>query len=90
MRTDRYRLVAWKDTGRPQAAPLFVEIYDHQRDPLETVNIADKNPALQAQLMAQFAAGWKGNGPKSATANAAEPNTSLFVKLPNPHIVHHH
>lgn len=30
MRTDRYRLVVWKDTSHPDAEPILVELYDHQ------------------------------------------------------------
>ena len=35
MRTDQYRFVAWKDTRHPTDKPLFVELYDHQNDPLK-------------------------------------------------------
>jgi iduronate 2-sulfatase len=37
VRTDRYRWVEW--TGGPLAEPVH-ELYDHQTDPLETVNLA--------------------------------------------------
>ena len=33
MRTDRYRLVAWRDHRDPNAEPLFVELFDHKTDP---------------------------------------------------------
>jgi iduronate 2-sulfatase len=59
MKTDRYRLVVWKDRRRPDTEPIFVELYDHQNDPAETVNIADNKPALVSKLLAQFEAGWK-------------------------------
>jgi len=65
MRTDRYRLTVWKDLRHPDKKPLFVELYDHQRDPTETLNIAEKNPELVANLLTQFDAGWKGNLPPS-------------------------
>jgi len=61
MRTDRYRLVAWKDRRNPTAAPLYVEVYDHQNDPQERVNIAAANQELVQELLKQFAAGWEGN-----------------------------
>jgi len=61
MRTDRYRLVVWKDTRRVDAAPVFVELYDHKNDPTETVNIADRNPERVTELLAQFNSGWKGS-----------------------------
>lgn len=63
MRTDRYRLIAWKDTRHPKNKPLYVELYDHQKDPAETRNVADTNAALVTKLLAQLASGWKGNLP---------------------------
>ncbi|TWU62709.1 Arylsulfatase [Crateriforma conspicua] len=59
MRTDRYRLVAWKDRRDAEATPIFVELYDHQDDPSETVNIAPQNPQLVDQLLKQLDGGWK-------------------------------
>ena len=61
MRTDRYRLVVWKDRTKPEAAPIDIELYDHQTDPAETINVADNQPELVAELMTQFNKGWKGN-----------------------------
>jgi arylsulfatase A-like enzyme len=63
MRTDRYRLVVWKDTKHPDAKPLFIELYDHEEDPEETRNIAEKHPERVSTLMTQFNAGWKGSLP---------------------------
>ncbi|WP_066218939.1 sulfatase [Formosa haliotis] len=54
MRTDRYRLVLWKDRRHPEATPLFIELYDHEKDPNETVNIANKNPELVTKLTETF------------------------------------
>ncbi len=65
MRTDQYRFVVWKDWRDANALPLYVELYDHLADPLETVNIAEKEPALVNELLIQFDAGWKGNLPGS-------------------------
>ncbi|MCA9174021.1 MAG: sulfatase [Planctomycetales bacterium] len=59
MRTDRYRLVVWRDHRNPQAAPLFVELFDHQTDPQETQNIAAENAELVQKLTEQLNAGWK-------------------------------
>lgn len=59
MRTDRYRLVAWRDHRNPQAEPLFVELFDHETDPRETRNIADQNAELVADLTKQMNAGWR-------------------------------
>ncbi|TCI90401.1 sulfatase [Tenacibaculum sp. M341] len=61
MRTQEHRLIVWKDYRTPEAAPIFIELYDHQNDPNETVNIADKNPELTKKLLQQFNKGWKGN-----------------------------
>ena len=61
MRTDIYRFVVWKDYTKPQVEPVFFELYDHQNDPEETVNIARANPEIVKQLLEQFNKGWKGN-----------------------------
>ncbi|WP_411831036.1 sulfatase [Mariniflexile sp. AS56] len=65
MRTEQYRFIVWKDRAHLEKEPIFIELYDHRKDPLETVNIADKNPDLVTKLMIQFVKGWKGNLPKS-------------------------
>ena len=59
MRTDRYRLVVWRDHRDSKAEPLFIELFDHQNDPHETINIAAENPGLVAELRQQLDAGWK-------------------------------
>ena len=64
MRTDRHRLVVWKDYTKPDAEPLFVEVYDHKKDPAETRNVAAKRPELVKKLLAQFDRGWQGALPK--------------------------
>ena len=46
MRTDRYHLVRWVKRGEPQADAEAVELYDHDKDPQETVNIAT-DPAMR-------------------------------------------
>src|SRR5690606_30880684 len=52
VRTDRYRLVAYND---PQEdAPQF-ELFDHQRDPLETVNVAGEHPEVVERLRSLIA-----------------------------------
>ena len=61
MRTDRYRFTVWvndKDHTKVDA----VELYDHQIDPQENINIA-KDPAnaeLVKRLMEQWEKGWQG------------------------------
>jgi iduronate 2-sulfatase len=66
MRTDRYRFVVWKDTANLDDAPLFVELFDHETDPTETVNIAEEEPDLVIELINKFNAGWRCALPASA------------------------
>jgi arylsulfatase A-like enzyme len=61
MRTERYRFTRW--VGRKDHEQVSaVELYDHQTDPQENVNIAGDpaNAALVATLTKQWLAGWKG------------------------------
>ena len=55
VRTSRYRLVEWKPPG---AAPGIaeIELYDYQRDPEETRNLARDEPSLVATLRALLTA----------------------------------
>jgi len=64
MRTDRYRLVVWKDYTKPEVEPLFIELYDHKKDPAESRNVAAKRPELVKRLLKQFDAGWEAALPK--------------------------
>ncbi len=59
MRTDRYRLVVWRDHRNSNAEPVFVELFDHRADPNETKNIAGEHSALVNQLTKQLDAGWR-------------------------------
>ena len=58
MRTDRYRLVAWKDVRAPDAKPVFIELFDLTNDPQETVNIVERHPGKVTELLQQLEAGW--------------------------------
>jgi len=61
MRTERYRFTRW--VHRDDHAKVdAVELYDHQTDPQENVNIAKdpKHAALVAQLTEQWQKGWRG------------------------------
>jgi len=49
IRTERYRLVEWKPWEVSSTAAEY-ELYDYQRDPLETKNLAEANPDIAAQL----------------------------------------
>ena len=65
MRTDRYRFTVWVHTADTKQIDA-VELYDHQSDPQENVNLA-KQPEqadLVRKLMAQWSAGWRGALPK--------------------------
>ncbi|MDO6490201.1 MULTISPECIES: sulfatase [unclassified Cellulophaga] len=64
MRTKKHRFIVWKDRDNPQKQPLFIELYDHDNDPLETTNIANVKPKLVKKLMTKFNKGWQGNRPK--------------------------
>lgn len=61
MRTKKYRFIVWKDDKNAEAEPLYFELYDHETDPNETINIAYDKPQLTKELLIQFNKGWKGN-----------------------------
>jgi arylsulfatase A-like enzyme len=64
MRTDRYRFTVWVSLLDPAKVDA-IELYDHQIDPQENVNIA-KDPIhaeLVQRLMAQWKKGWQGAKP---------------------------
>ncbi len=63
MRTQQYRFIVWKDRVNPEKDPVFIELYDHKTDALETKNIANSNPELVEELLVQFNKGWGGNKP---------------------------
>lgn len=54
IRTARYRLVEWKKIGEP-ADSADIELYDYKADPLETENLATKQPAVVKELQALLA-----------------------------------
>lgn len=58
-RTDRYRLVLWKDRREPNGDPLFVELFDHEKDPLESNNVASQKPGVVERLLKQWNEGWE-------------------------------
>lgn len=49
VRTERYRLVEWKEAGAAPATAQ-IELYDYQTDPAETVNVAASQPQVVAEL----------------------------------------
>jgi len=59
MRTDRYRFTLWQEDGHPEVN-RGIELYDHQLDPAENVNIAGhpEQAELVGQLTQKLRAGW--------------------------------
>jgi iduronate 2-sulfatase len=51
IRTKRHRLIEWKEPGKPADTAVF-ELYDYQVDPLETANLASKQPEVVKSLRA--------------------------------------
>ncbi len=62
MRTDRYRYTEWRQSDGKIVAQ---EVYDHQEDPDENVNLAvdQANAGLVARLAAQCQEGWRAARP---------------------------
>ena len=56
MRTGRYRFTIWIDVREPSTDPIAVELYDHDNDPGENINVArnPKNARLVHKLMVQL------------------------------------
>jgi iduronate 2-sulfatase len=53
VRTERYRLVEWKEPGgKPDTAEI--ELYDYQTDPGENKNVADAKPGVVQKLRAMI------------------------------------
>jgi len=61
MRTDRYRYTEWQ-AKRGAGETVATELYDHEADPGENVNIAGaaESAALVQELSAMLEAGWQG------------------------------
>jgi hypothetical protein len=59
MRTERYRLTRWLAAD---GSALGVELYDHDKDPNENVNLAalPEHAKLVEDLTAQAKKGWRG------------------------------
>jgi arylsulfatase A-like enzyme len=66
MRTDRYRFTQWRQRNDHSNVEAM-ELYDHQIDPHENENIAQKpeNKSLVEELTKQINAGWKGAKPSA-------------------------
>ena len=61
MRTDRYRLVLWVDDRARTQEPIAVELYDHQTDLDENLNLADEpeRAGLVRELTDRLWGGWR-------------------------------
>lgn len=73
MRTERYRMVSWAVPGKDFHA---FELYDHETDPAENVNLADKPEHAETlkRLREQLEAGWKAVAPPSSKGATASPS----------------
>lgn len=60
MKTPRYRFTRWQHSDGSEMA---VELYDHQTDPKENINVAASHPGLVKEFTAQLKAGWKAARP---------------------------
>jgi len=61
-RTDRHRLVAWLDYRDIGAEPLYLELYDHAKDPEETENVAKEFPRKAEELLKRLRKSGIGKG----------------------------
>jgi arylsulfatase A-like enzyme len=61
MRTDRYRYIEWQ-AERGAGEVVARELYDHEADPAENVNLAgrEEHAELVAQLSGWLEEGWRG------------------------------
>ena len=71
MRTDRYRYTEWGDYKQ---VPRFRELYDHQTDPDENVNLANLPGQAEtvARLSEQLHGGWQAARPRRAVARQTQ------------------
>jgi iduronate 2-sulfatase len=88
VRTTRYRLVEWKVPGRA-AASADLELYDYEKDPHETKNLAAEQPEAVARLRAMLAklpeAKPQITSVKSQTAKQIQDRTALFERKDKNH-----
>ena len=82
VRTSRYRLVEWKVPGSsPESADL--ELYDYEKDPLETKNLADAHPEVVSRMrtmLAELPEAKPQIKEVKATAKQKQDRTVLFEK----------
>ncbi|MEO8350282.1 MAG: sulfatase, partial [Chthoniobacteraceae bacterium] len=89
MRTDRYRFTRWVDRDDHTKVDA-VELYDHQTDPQENINIANDpaNKALVEKLTVQSLAGWTGSVAPTARPVRAESDDSAVRSPASKPFVH--
>lgn len=82
MRTDRYRLTIWVDRSTPEEKPYAIELYDHEIDPRESVNVAGvpENAALVENLRQQLLAELRKTPYKSSTPPGFKANLEIDEK----------
>ena len=86
VRTARYRMVEWKKIGAA-ADTAVCELYDYEKDPAETKNLAEEQPQIVAELRAILArqpeAKPQVSGKAAAQAAPAKPKqdrAAMFAK----------
>jgi hypothetical protein len=66
----------------PEGRPEY-ELYDHRKDPLDKINLADKHPEIVERLAGEFKA-WK----EMATAARLTPDSEFEKKLSSEELEH--
>jgi iduronate 2-sulfatase len=87
VRTERYRLVEWKQPGAA-ADTADLELYDYQADPRETKNLANDQPKAVAKLRAILARQPEGKpqiSTKPDAGNQKAERTALFDRKDTNH-----
>ncbi len=83
---DSYAFISdgWKlNYYEPLEGDPEYELYDHRKDPLDKVNLADKHPEIVKRLTEEFKA-WK----EKATAARLTPDSELEKKLTSEQLQH--
>jgi iduronate 2-sulfatase len=88
VRTIRYRLVEWKIPGAA-ADTADLELYDYEKDPLETKNLASEQPEVVARMRGMLARLAEAKpqiaGVKPLTAKQIQDRTALFERKDKNH-----
>jgi len=80
IRTERYRLVEWRNPGEPRSAAQY-ELYDYANDPNETQNHAAGKPAVVEELAAILA-----EYPEAVSRGGRKRNPAHPAAPPSPNI----